>query len=93
MSIRRRLTILLLLTFGLLLGAGGAVIFFWTHLALEKEFDAALRARLQAMAAFVWPTSAGLDLAFLESFEAGSRLQPMPEYFEVLARDGTCLAR
>ena len=93
MSLRRHLTLTLLVTFGLLLGAGGMGIYLWARLSLQREFDTALSVKLQAMSAFTVPTAEGLDLEFLTVFQHEAGVLSVPFFFEVFDAEGKSLAR
>ena len=66
-SIRRQLTLGLLLVFFLLLGGGSSVFYWSSRRALMNEFDAALRGRAEAMCGSVRQDSSKLEIGFAES--------------------------
>jgi len=74
-TIRRQLTRKLLLTVGLLLGAGGFTVYVCARVALQGGFDAALRAKAQALATLTRQNDSGPEMDFsdehMRGFEEG----------------------
>lgn len=93
-SIRRRMTLTLLVVCSLLWGCGGVVLYLVLRAGLVAEFDQALEATaltLQPMTEF---TQGRIE------FDAGGELMPSfgrsaprPDYFQIALPDGTTLAR
>ena len=77
-SIRRQLTLGLLLVFFLLLGGGSSVFYWSSRRALMNEFDAALRGRAEAMCGSVRQDSSKLEIGFAESGGGQAGVPPAP---------------
>ena len=91
-SIQRRLSLGLLLGFAVLLGAGGAVIYLMTRVALCREFDTSLKARALTMAALPKAEHGRVEFEFRESAPLGGRTNAS-EFFQFFAADGSSLRR
>lgn len=91
-TIRRQLTRKLLLTVGLLLGAGGFAVYFCARAALQAEFDAALRTKAQALASLTGQKGSGPELDFsdehMRGFEEGGA-----DFFELWDAEGRTVER
>ncbi|MBI4324512.1 MAG: sensor histidine kinase N-terminal domain-containing protein [Chloroflexi bacterium] len=81
-TIRQQLTRKLQLTVGLLLGAGGLGVYLCARTALLAQFDAALRAKAQAITTLTERKGSLLEIEFsdehMRGFEAGGR-----DFFEL----------
>jgi two-component system sensor histidine kinase QseC len=92
-SIRKHLTLHLLLGFTILLGTVGAVIYYSARAELYREFDASLRVKAVAMAALTKPGKDKVD------FEFPKRAQPVEgptsviEFYQLYDSNGTSLVR
>ena len=91
-TIRRQLTRKLLLTVGLLIGAGGLGVYFCARTALLAQFDNALRAKAQAITTLTEQKGRRLEIEFsdehMRGFEAGGR-----DFFELWQADGKPVER
>lgn len=91
-TIRRQLTRKLLLTVGLLLGAGGFTVYVCARAALQVEFDAALRTKAQALASLTGQKGSGPEMDFsdehMRGFEEGGA-----DFFELWDAEGRTLER
>ncbi len=81
-SIRRQLTLGLLLGFSLLLGSGGATFYLSSYWALMNEFDTALKGRAQAMSAAVQQETSKLEIGFSESGNSQSGQDVVNDVFQ-----------
>jgi signal transduction histidine kinase len=81
-TIRRQLTRKLLLTVGVLLGAGGFTVYFCARAALQVEFDAALRAKAQALATLTGQKGSGPEMDFSDEHMRGFE-ERGAEFFEL----------
>src|SRR5437667_4861636 len=88
-SIRRQLTVSLLLGFALLLGGGGALIYFLSRSALYSQFDARLRSEALTIVTFTrQEPDKGVDVDFSDRYlrefddEVGTR------FFQLARLDG-----
>ena len=85
-TIRRQLTRKLLLTVGLLIGAGGLGVYFCARTALLAQFDNALRAKAQAITTLTEQKGRRLEIDFsdehMRGFEAGGH-----DFFELWQAD------
>jgi signal transduction histidine kinase len=92
-SIRKHLTLHLLLGFTVLLGTVGAIIYFSARSELYHEFDASLRVKAVAMAALTKPGKDKVD------FEFPKRVQPVEsptsviEFYQLYDINGVSLVR
>ena len=81
-TIRQQLTRKLLLTLGLLIGAGGLGVYGWARAELLTQFDAVLRAKAQAISSLTEQKGARLEIEFsdeyMRGFEAGGH-----DFFEL----------
>ncbi len=87
-SIRRQLTVGLLLGFAVLLGAGGAVSFLKTREMLFDQFDAALEGKALAMAGAIKQEGDKLEIEFRDESVSGSARTNLTEYYQVRIIDG-----
>jgi len=85
-TIRQQLTRKLLLTVGLLIGAGGLGVYLCARAALLAQFDTALRAKAQAITTLTERKGRRLEIEFsdehMRGFEAGGR-----DFFELWQAD------
>src|SRR5437773_12431332 len=89
-SIRYHLTLSLLLGFALLLGGGGALVYFLSRSALYSHFDAQLRTEALTLVTFTHQQRDGdIDVDFSDRYlrefddEVGTR------FFQLARRDGS----
>jgi signal transduction histidine kinase len=82
-SIRRALTVRLLLTLGLLMTAIGLALFLGVRLALIKQFDATLLARAATLEAATRWNGRTVDLDYVDEAMPWYRPGPDAEYFEI----------
>jgi signal transduction histidine kinase len=91
-TIRQQLTWKLLLGFGLLLGAGGAAVYFCARASLLAQFDAALRAKAQALTTLTEQDGSRLKIEFsdeqMPAFEKGGS-----DFFELWRADEKIVER
>jgi len=91
-TIRQQLTRKLLLTVGLLIGAGGLGVYFCARTVLLAQFDAALRAKAQALTTLTERKGSRLEIEFsdehMRGFEAGGR-----DFFELWQADAKPVER
>ena len=91
-TIRRQLTRKLLLTVGLLLGAGCLTVYVCARAALQGEFDAGLRAKAQALATLTEQKGSRLEMDFsdehMPAFEKGGA-----DFFELWDAEGRTVER
>jgi len=92
-TIRRQLTWKLLLAFTLPLVLGGIAVFLITRAALLEEFDAALRARAQAIVSVTTQKGERVDIDVTDSFMRESDEEDAPGFFQMWRMDGTILKR
>ena len=91
-TIRRQLTWKLLLSVGLLLGAGCLTVYFCARAALRGEFDAGLHAKAQALATLTEHQGSRPEMDFadehLPNFEQGGA-----DFFELWDAEGRTVER
>lgn len=91
-TIRQQLTRKLLLAVGLLIGAGGVAVYLCARAALQAQFDAALRAKAEALATLTEQKASGVMIDFAEEqmrgFDAGGS-----DFFELRRADGSTVER
>jgi two-component system sensor histidine kinase QseC len=91
-TIRQQLTRKLLLTVGLLIGAGGLGVYLCARTALLAQFDAALRAKAQAISTLTERKGSRLEIEFsdehMRGFEAGGS-----DFFELWQADAKPVER
>jgi two-component system sensor histidine kinase QseC len=92
-SIRRHLTVGLLLGFCLLWAAGGAVLYLAIRAGLTAEFDDALRAAAEALAAVTTQEKGLVELDFTGESMPGFARRQLPDYFQIWRPDGTTAQR
>jgi signal transduction histidine kinase len=92
-SLRRRLTLGLLVGFAILFGAGGGFVYFSARRHLYQHFDGHLRTKMLAMAALIKPARDHVEA------ELPTRLRPLQEetelvaYYQVFDSNGQSLAK
>ena len=91
-TIRRQLTHKLLLTVGLLLVAGGVTVYLCARAALEAQFDAALRARAQAISTLTEQKRGRLEIEFADELMRGFDLRGS-DFFELWQAGGQPVER
>ena len=92
-SIRRRLTVGLLIGFCLLWAAGGTVLYLAIRAGLTAEFDDALKAAAEALAAVTTQDKGLVEVDFTGESMPGFARQQLPDYFQVWRADGTTAQR
>jgi len=90
-SIRKQLTISLLLGIGLLLVGSGAAIYFFTRVALVEEFDNGLRAKAVTMMSLTEQGDEGVKLDVPDSYREGAGM--LPQYYELWLTNGAICSR
>lgn len=92
-TIRQRLTRRLLLAVGLLLGLGGLTVWLCARAALLAQFDAALRAKAQAIATLTEQKAGRIELDFAHETMRGFEARTGPDFFQLWRADGAPVAR
>jgi signal transduction histidine kinase len=92
-SIRRDLTLHLLLGISLLLGAGGAIIYLSTRATLLDQFDASLRGKALTMAGAIKQEGDKLEIEFRDNTTPALGGTNASEYYEVRTVDGAGLRK
>ena len=93
-SIRKRLTVLLLLGFALLLGAGGVLIYFSARVALYKEFDSTLKIQALSMAALTKPGREKVEFSLPQKLIPATEASAGGvEYYQLFNANGKSLVR
>ena len=92
-TIRQQLTRTLLLGSALLLGIGGAAVYFSTREALLEEFDQALRAKAEAICSATEQHGKRVNVEFSEDLLREYDDNIPVEFFEVRQMDGASLKR
>jgi two-component system sensor histidine kinase QseC len=92
-SIRDRLALGLVAGLALLLGAGGAALYFRTKAGLERQDDAALLSKAWAIAASVRADEGEIDFEPSPALEAEFEQSDRPAAYEIRRRDGSLFAR
>jgi signal transduction histidine kinase len=89
-SIRRQLTLALVLGFAVLLGAGGLAVYFFTRAELLREFDAGLRAKALTLITLTDQDRSKLEI---ENLPPGFNNGDATEFFQLWQADGTICKR
>jgi two-component system sensor histidine kinase QseC len=92
-SIRGQLTLMMLGGFGLLLLASGAAIYYFTRLALLKEFDAGLRAKALTIMSQTEGDHGGIQVELPDTIFPGGNDAVFPRFYEVWQTNGVRCAR
>lgn len=92
-SIRKQLTLSLLVGFGLLLAGSGAAIYFFTRIALINEFDNGLRAKAVTMMSLTEQGDDGIQMDLPDTFRQRPGQAAPPQYFELWQTNGTVCGR
>ena len=92
-SIRRRLTLGLLIGFCLLWAAGGTVLYLTIRAGLMAEFDGALKATAEGLAALTRQEKGSVEVEFTGEFMPGFERKRWPDYFQLWRPDGTTVKR
>ena len=92
-SIRHQLFLSISLGFGLLLLGSGAAIYFFTRMALLREFDAGLRAQAQTIMSAAEQGEDGFQLEFADTYFPGFGKSPDSQLYEMWLTNGTVCAR
>ena len=92
-SIRRRLTVGLLVGFCVLWAGGGAALYFNLRAGLLAEFDNTLLANAQALSALTRQQNGKVELDFPGEFMPGFEGRRSANYFQMLSADGTIIDR
>ena len=90
-SIRRRLIIGLLAGLAVLLGSGGATVYFVTRRGLAAEFDSAMLARANELAALVKQDEGKLEFSFNDQHLAEFARWRDKQHFDIRDADGRLL--
>ncbi len=91
-TIGQQLTRKLLLTVGLILGAGGATVYLCARATLQGQFDAALRAKAQAIATLTEEKSGRVEIEFSDEHMRGFEARGN-DFFELWDGEGGSLER
>ena len=91
-SIRKQLTLGLVLGLAVLLGAGGAGIYFMARSALGREFDSGLKARVLTMAALPKAEHGRVEFEFRET-QPPRGMTNAAEFFQFFATNGASVRR
>ena len=92
-SIRRRLTVGLLIGFCLLWAAGGTMLYFTIREELTEEFDRALKATAEGLEALTTQDKGSVDVDFSGEFMPGFARQRFPDYFQMWQDGGATIKR
>jgi two-component system sensor histidine kinase QseC len=92
-SIRRRLTVGLLIGFCLLWAAGGTMLYFTIREGLTEEFDRALKATAEGLEALTTQDKGSVDVDFSGEFMPGFARQRFPDYFQMWQDGGATIKR
>ncbi|HEY5041142.1 MAG TPA: ATP-binding protein [Verrucomicrobiae bacterium] len=92
-SIRRQLTLTILLGFGLLLVVSSVAIYFFTRVALMKEYDAGLRAKAMTIMSLTEQGQDGIQLDVPNDFFQEANNGVAPQFYELWQTNGTIIAR
>jgi two-component system sensor histidine kinase QseC len=92
-SIRRRLTIGLLIGFCSLWAAGGTMLYLTIRAGLKAEFDGALKATAEGLAALTTQEKGLVEVDFTGEFMPGFERKRLPDYFQIWRPDGTTVKR
>ena len=92
-SIRRQLTLTILTGFILLLAASGGAVYFFTRLALIREFDAGLRTKALTIMSLTENDNEGIHLELPGTFFQGGHQEGTPQYYELWLTNGVVRER
>ncbi len=92
-SIRRQLTMGLLLGFAVILGLGGVILFLKTREMLLRGFDAALSGKAQALAGAIKQEGDKLEIEFRDETLPSSGRSNLVEFFQVRILEGAVVKR
>jgi signal transduction histidine kinase len=92
-TVRQQLTRLLLGAFTLLLGAGGAGVYFSTREALLQQFDETLRAKANAISSGTEQHGKRINIEISEDFMREYDDNVAVEFFELWRADGSAIRR
>jgi signal transduction histidine kinase len=92
-SIRKQLTLSILLGFGLLLVCSSAAIYFFTRVALLNEFDTSLRAKALAVMSLTQQDEDGIQLDLANTFYQELNNDATPQFYELWRTNGAVCAR
>lgn len=92
-SIERRLITTLVLGSLLILGMGGALLYFSARTVLYRRFDADLKTRAQAMMALTTQEQTGIVFEIPKEMTKNYRRREKGDYYQLWLADGRILAR
>ena len=92
-SIRRRLTVGLLIGFCVLWAVGGTVLYLTIRGGLMAEFDSALKATAEGLASLTSQEKGLVEVDFSGEFMPGFEHKRLPDYFQIWRPDGTIVKR
>lgn len=92
-SIRRRLTLGLLIGFCLLWAAGGAVLYLTIRGGLTAEFDDTVKAAAEGLAALTSQENGSVEVDFTGEFMPSFERKRWPDYFQMWRPDGATVKR
>jgi two-component system sensor histidine kinase QseC len=92
-TIRRQLTRKLLLGAAVLVGAGSCAVYLWARAALQNQFDAALRAKAQAITSLTEQKNGRVEVDFSDEYMRGFEMRGGPDFFELWHADGNVVER
>jgi signal transduction histidine kinase len=92
-TIRQQLTRRLLLTVALLLAAGAVAVYWCARTALLAQFDAALRAKAQAITSLTEQKGDHIELDFADETMRGFESHSGPDFFQLWRADGKVVER
>lgn len=94
MSIRRRMTVTMVGTLLVLLGAAGVAHYVYTRNALVSQFDETLLAKGRSMAVLLHQSDKGkVEFDFSDNAMPEFGASKSPEYFQLWSADGTTIER
>lgn len=92
-SIRRHLSVWLLISVSLVLAVGGGVAYWAARMALLREFDAKLLAQAQTLMAQTEQNHEDIEFKFPPEYLRGAAASAGETFFELQLGDGSILAR
>ena len=92
-SIRRRLTVGLLVGFSLLWAAGGIVLYLAIRAGLMAEFDDSLKATAGGLSVATEQQKGLVEVDFTGDFRSAFERRRLPDYFQLWLPNGTTLTR
>jgi len=92
-SIRRRLTLSLLIGFCLLWAVGGNILYLVIRTGLIKEFDSSLQATAEGLSAATEQQKQVVHVDLAVDVMSGFRRDRLPDYFQARLADGTTITR